>query len=157
MWGEIQNFPNYEISTQGSVRNKVTGRIVKPSKTKKGYLSLNLYRDGKSSSKLVHRLVAETFIPNPENKPTVDHLDRDKENNCVDNLRWATHYEQSNNRETGTPCMFYAINLRTHKRTIYTSQRECAKELNINQASISLCLSGKKASAKGYTFRKVDE
>lgn len=157
MWGEIKGFPNYEVSTQGIVRNKVTGRIVKPSKTRNGYLKVNLYVNGKSSSKLLHRLVAETFIPNTWDKPTVDHIDGDKENNYVENLRWATQYEQCYNREMSVSCCFYAIHLRTHKKTLYTSQRECAKELNINQASISLCLSGKKTSAKGYTFRKVDE
>lgn len=47
----------------------------------------------------VHRIVAETFIPNPENKPTVDHIDRDRHNNAVANLRWATHKEQQANRE----------------------------------------------------------
>lgn len=63
------------------------------SKQAKGYLSVSI--DNKQY--LVHRLVAETFIPNLENKKTVDHIDRDRHNNCVDNLHWATYSEQNKN------------------------------------------------------------
>jgi hypothetical protein len=56
-------------------------------------------KDGKPSTKSVHRLVAEAFIPNPDSKAQVDHIDRNKANNVVNNLRWATAFENQQNRE----------------------------------------------------------
>lgn len=94
-WKTIQDFPRYEVSTQGRVRNKETQRILKPysSRTQKGvgYLKVKL-ATGKYEykQKYVHRAVAEAFIPNPEGLPQINHIDQDKENNNVENLEWCT-------------------------------------------------------------------
>lgn len=72
-------------------------RILKQNKSRKNRPAVTLCKDGKTFPKAVHRLVAETFIPNPENKPEVDHIDTDIYNNKVDNLRWVTRKENSNN------------------------------------------------------------
>jgi phage pi2 protein 07 len=85
----------YEVSNkEGRIRSVKTGKTLKPGKDKWGYSHVTLYKDGKTSRFSVHRLVATMFIPNPENKPTVNHKDENKENNSADNLEWMTHEEQ---------------------------------------------------------------
>ena len=96
---EIQGFNNYLIYDDGRVYNKKFKRYLKPGKDKKGYLKICLYKDGKSKTHKIHRLVALHYIDNPEDKPTVDHKDRDILNNSVSNLRWATRAEQQRNRK----------------------------------------------------------
>lgn len=90
---DISNF--YEISNLGRIRNARTKRILKQNSNYKGY---NLYVGTLGSKKrvkgiVIHRAVAETFIPNPENKPQVNHIDGNKGNNCVSNLEWVTAKE----------------------------------------------------------------
>lgn len=101
MWIKIARNTNYSINEDGEVRNDITGRIKKPFANKRnGYLSVDLYKDNKSKKVSIHRLVAEAFIPNIENKATVDHIDGNRKNNSVNNLRWATYSE--NNSRFGT-------------------------------------------------------
>ena len=79
----IDEFPNYEVSNYGNVRNKMTGRILSPRKNSRGYYSVNLSDNNfKVYSKAVHRLVLVAFENNSENKKCVDHIDNDKSNNC---------------------------------------------------------------------------
>ena len=87
----------YEVSNTGEVRNCKTLRILKPF-SYEGYLRVYLYINKKKRQFRLHRLVAEAFIPNPENKPEVDHIDRDGLNNKLDNLRWVTKKENMKNR-----------------------------------------------------------
>ena len=105
-WKEIEGFSGYFISDEGRVRSsevissgqnysKITVRIkpsyiLKPMKTNCGYYRVCLYKDGKQYYKTIHRLVAEAFIPNPNNLPCVNHKDEDKFNNNVENLEWCT-------------------------------------------------------------------
>lgn len=84
---------NYEVSNLGRVRNKKTHHIRKFEYEEKGYCRLNIQVNKKTKYYPVHRLVAIAFIPNPENKPQVDHIDCDKNNNAVSNLRWCTNLE----------------------------------------------------------------
>ena len=70
---------------------------IKPRKTKRGYLQVDLRVDNTKRAFAVHRLVAKAFIPNPDNKPEIDHIDGDPTNNHVWNLRWVTHAENMNN------------------------------------------------------------
>ena len=85
----------YQISNYGEVKSFKTGKWVtlKPRANKAGYLSIAIHRKGKVKVYRVNRLVASTFIPNPENKPQVNHKDGNKLNNCIDNLEWMTQNE----------------------------------------------------------------
>lgn len=94
---DIKNYEGkYAITENGQVWSYLSNQFLKPYKRKinENYLTVEL--QGKAYQ--VHRLVAETFIPNPENKPTVDHIDRNPENNSVSNLKWATYKEQATNK-----------------------------------------------------------
>ena len=85
-----------EVSTDGEVRNPRTGNILRQRKSRKGYMTVAVRPDGKwSKSKCfrVHREVAKAFIPNPNNKPQVNHIDGNKTNNKATNLEWMTHKE----------------------------------------------------------------
>lgn len=90
------NIKNYEISNLGRIKNNKTNRIIKCELEEKGYLRLSIKNNGKKKHYAVHRLVAIAFIPNIDNKPQVDHINGDKLNNCVDNLRWVSNKENSN-------------------------------------------------------------
>ena len=97
IWRKIEGFENYEVSNLGNVRslkNKKV-KILKLIKRETGYIFINLYKNKKIHHKSVHRLVASTFIPNPQNKSQVNHIDGDKTNNKVENLEWCTAKENS--------------------------------------------------------------
>jgi len=93
-WRTLTINDNYEVSNLGNVRSKKTKRILKASNTG-GYLSLGLCRDGKSRSHSVHQLVGLCFIDNPENKPHINHKDKNRSNNNVSNLEWCTASENN--------------------------------------------------------------
>ena len=109
-WRSIKGFEGlYEVSDLGNVKSlaravysngklhqRKSEKILK-SHMNNNYAMVVLCKDGKIYPKTVHRLVAETFIPNPDNKPTVDHVDTNRSNNAVSNLRWVTYKENSNN------------------------------------------------------------
>ena len=97
IWKTIENYENYSISSFGQVIKNVTGKLLKGYKYPQGYVCICLTREGKQKRYMIHRLVALAFIPNPESKSQVDHIDNNPSNNSLDNLRWASQSENGMN------------------------------------------------------------
>ena len=96
----IKGFENYSVSNLGNVINNKTGRVLKPSIDNSiGYYRVSICNDGNEYKKLIHKLIAENFIANPYNKQFVDHIDNNKLNNNVYNLRFCTQQENCMNRK----------------------------------------------------------
>ena len=123
IWKDIEGYEGYQVSNLGRVRSldridsnnhPLKGVILKPYISNSGYLLVGLYKQQKRDRKLLHRLVAEAFIPNPDNKPEIDHINTIKTDNTVflnedgsinyekTNLRWTTRKENINNPLTKT-------------------------------------------------------
>ena len=95
-WRPISGYEGfYEVSDNGEVRNSRTGRILKQKVERNGYVRVHLSKDGTARSMLLHRVVANTFLPNPNGLLTVNHLDEDKTNNRLSNLEWANMSRQN--------------------------------------------------------------
>jgi hypothetical protein len=89
----IQGYENYSVAEDGRVFNNKTGRELKYTYINTGYRRVGICRNNKQIKHLVHRLVAEAYVPNPDNKPCVNHLDKNKLNNHASNLEWCTSQE----------------------------------------------------------------
>lgn len=98
IWRPVVGYEGlYEVSCDREVYSLYKGKDLKPGLHNGGYNRIVLHKDGKRNNCSVHRLVAQAFIPNPENKPQVDHINRNKTDNRVENLRWATCCENQHN------------------------------------------------------------
>ena len=164
-WRDIKGYEGlYQVSNLGRVKSfkGVSERILKIGVDRYGYISINLFKNNKRKLCKVHRLVAEAFIPNQDNKPQVNHIDEVKTNNMVSNLEWVTAKENSNHG-TRTEKMIKtqgikirAIDIANGEWNDYCSQRECARELGLAGSSINKCLKGKRRHVGGYVFKYAD-
>ena len=102
LWASIDGYRNYEVSWWGRVRNIDTSRILKPQSSGNGYLIVRLSKNGKAKNHNIHQLVAREWVPNPGEKRCVDHTDGSRTNNNWENLRYATHSENSRNMKRHT-------------------------------------------------------
>ena len=164
-WKPTYIFPDrYLVSDKGEVYSIKYRIILKPQIGIGGYLFHNLKVMGEEHNAYVHRLVAMAFIPNPDSKPQVDHVDNDKTNNCVSNLHWVSPKENMNNRITLPRLLKHTQKLIDKSKKpvlIYKgdkllskcqSQRAAAKFAGISENMVSQCVLGKSKQCKGYTF-----
>lgn len=169
-WKIIEDYPDYMISNMGRVKslkyNKERIRI--PTKHKTGYLQIGLNNNNKYTLHKVHRLVAQAFIPNPENKPHIDHINTDRTDNRVENLRWVTAKENSNNLLTiekhknkplpksqkhpnSKPILQFTKEGELVK--IWNCARDIERELGCSNADISKCCKGNRKTVYGFIWR----
>ena len=156
-WKVITGFTIYEVSTEGNVRNRNTGKLLVPREDKHGYFKVNLYKNGKQKTRFIHRLVAIAFIPNPHNLPTVNHKNENKHNNHVDNLEWMT---QGNNLRHGTRTERATEKIKKRVRCIeldkiFDSITQAEQETGCHNANIVKCCKGKLKSCGGYHWEYV--
>ena len=134
VWKDVDESPLYSISNTGFIKNKRTGRILSPFMDKDGYFRVHLNTD--RCVRPIHRLVAKAFIPNPENKPHVNHKDGNKQNNHVDNLEWCTALENNTHAlKTGLRNISRPVKIIETGET-FNSIRECANTLGAKPQNV---------------------
>lgn len=169
IWKDIKDYEGlYQVSNYGNVRSliKRTGSIIilKPDKTQSGYFRVTLCKNYERKRYMVHRLVAEAFIPNPNNLPQVNHKDENKTNNRLDNLEWCT---PKYNINYGTCIKRFSEKMINNKKISkiviqftkcgefineYPSVSECGRN-GFNIGAVAACCRGILKSHKGYIWK----
>lgn len=170
VWKDIEGYEGlYQVSNLGRIRRFFKNgkeNILIGSKDKDGYIEVILSRNQKKKQCRLHRLVASAFIPNPENKPQVNHKDRNKQNNVVDledlrgkntNLEWVTGSENTKHCIlTGRKIHKKAVLQYTRNMeyiTCWESIKEASETLGISNNNICSCCGGRLKTAGGYIWR----
>lgn len=166
IWKDVPFDSNYKVSNYGRIFSKRTNKILKGELTEKGYIRVALTEHKRY---LVHCIVAQTFIPNPENKPQVNHIDGNKQNNYVDNLEWCTQSENMRHAlKTGLKIMPKGKDV-YNARVVYQYDKnnnlikrwECmstaSQTLKISQRDIVRVCKGKRKTCGGYIWKYEEE
>ena len=173
IWKDVEGYDGeYQVSNLGRVKSfkvrrgicrRVGGFFLKPAINVHGYLIFQLTKDRKATVYPIHRLVATTFIPNPENKKTVNHIDGNKKNNSIENLEWATHSENSlhhvknslrfNGNYKGKIKVFDKFGNFIHELSGEADMRS----KGYTPQSVSRCIKGTQKYHKGLIFKRIPE
>ena len=161
IWCPIKGFEGqYQVSDQGRVKSLKFGkeRILKPIRDKDGYLLVNLCKNGEIKQCLVHRLVAQAFIPNPNNLPQVNHRDEDKTNNSVQNLEWCDQKYNINYGTRTDRCSKPVLQFTKSGEFVreWKSTRDVERNLGYFHNNISDCCNGKYKSAYDFIWKFKD-
>lgn len=172
VWKDIEGYEGlYQVSNLGNVKSldkrwntspdhaiNVRGKMLKQRKMYAGYMQVGLSRNGVTKTHRVHKLVADAFIVNPENKPQINHKNGDKTDNTVSNLEWCTASENQRHKvdvlginggaEIPVMCL--------ETGQIYKSVTEASKQTKANASHICAVCKGKRAKSAGYTWRYVE-
>lgn len=186
IWKNIEGYPNYQVSNMGRVKRLSTGyyrrteKILKPQLQNNGYLHIKLSQKDKTKCILVHRLIAQVFIPNPNNLPQVNHINEDKTDNRVENLEWCDRKYNINygngiskrvktNKENGTYKKIGEINSKIRSKSIlqfskdnsfirkWDSIIDVQRELGYDNRQICSCLKNRQKTAKGFKWVYTDD
>ena len=183
-WRDIKGYEGiYQVSNLGRVRSFIkikSGKILSLTPDKNGYLTCYLYKNSKRKCEKVHRLVAQEFIPNPNNYPQVNHKDETKTNNNSDNLEWCTHEynhnygtgnkrraENNKGKHTGEKSYLYGKKGGKHPTSrkikcintgeIFESISEASNKYKINVSNITGCCKGRLKTAGKMRWEYMEE
>lgn len=155
-WKDIEGYEGlYQVSNVGQVKSLKRNKILKPGKTKKDYLQVGLYKDGKRKNFLIHRLVAEAFLQNEEELPQVDHISGDKTDNRVANLQWISQVENLRKKETGIAIPRHVQCIETGE--IFESAAAAARAMNRTFDAMNKHLKGVHKTCSGKHFEYYEE
>lgn len=158
---QIPDYPNYYIDENGNILNIKRNRYIKLQTQKDGYVCASLCKNGVIKRCRVHRLVAQAYIPNPNNYPCINHKDENKSNNNVNNLEWCT-YAYNNSYGNSQPTIkaiearkIPVIQMGLNGEIIaeYESSCDAMRKTGFNQTNISSCCVGKIHTAYGYIWK----
>ena len=142
----------YEVSNLGNVRNAMTGKILKPRLTRRGYQRVHIFR----KDYYIHRLVADAFCEHPEGCDVINHLDNNIQNNRVDNLEWTTQFDNVYHGMRQGHYHFNAvpvIGCKDGKEHFFISAHQAGKETGSDHSAIIKCCRGKAKYTNGYQWR----
>lgn len=174
MYKSIKGYEGiYEINELGEVRSvdrivklqnggtrKRKGKELKPSMNERGYAMVGLHKNGILKMRSVHRLVAETFLPNPDDLPEVHHLNHDRKDNRACNLQWVTRAEQRDDHWTKAQSKANGTKLRVVGHgidKIFISAQEVERELGVSNSNALLVAKGIRKQANGYRIYFADQ
>jgi len=170
-WRPVLGYEDlYLVNRVGQVYSIRNQMVLKPSANERGYLRVCLQSKGDKKWAKVHRIVAQSFIPNLEGKPTVDHINGIRDDNRVENLRWATMKEQqtSTRRDRASKTMRASASSIKKKRrvvqlnkagvvvAVHDGMHDAARSVGGSCGNIYLCCNGKRKSCGGYAFQYAD-
>lgn len=143
----------YAVTSCGKVWSYRSKKFLKPSDNGNGYLVVKLYKDGTQKTLRVHRLVAEAYIDNPDNKPQINHIDKNKTHNYVGNLEWSTAKEniQHSVKDRHENSVKPVVCVETGE--VYCSQVAAAAAIGVHRQCIGNCVRGRQKTTGGYHWR----
>lgn len=153
----IKDFTDYSVFSNGDIVNNKTGKVLKPLDNGNGYKYVSLYKNKRAFRFYIHRIVATHFLDNPNGLKYVNHKDENKTNNSADNLEWCTaEYNANYGTKSLRQAQSRGNSIKAFKDGVFVgvfySERQCAKELNIQQASLNRAIRGFQKTAGGHTF-----